>query len=133
MAELSEMQAETIKPPVVEPTGPVGQANRRILDLVCGAQRVALEEAVFATQEWIDRARTETHLLAEFTSKMAGAHSVNNVKTMFEECGQHQIDFIRRDCDRLFNHSRRMVEAVSHLLTRPAADRDPNPTTSDKQ
>ena len=100
---------------------------------ICGAQRVALEEAVFATQEWIDRARTETHLLAEFTSKMAGAHSVNNVKTMFEECGQHQIDFIRRDCDRLFNHSRRMVEAVSHLLTRPAADRDPNPTTSDKQ
>ena len=119
MAELSKTQAAATEPPVVEATGPVGQANRRILDFLYGAQRVALEEAVFATQEWIDRARTETHLLAEFSSKLAGAHSVNNVKTMFEECGQHQIDFIRRDCDRIFKHSRRMVDAVSSLFLRP--------------
>jgi hypothetical protein len=51
---------------------------------LCGVQLVALEEAVFATEEWLDRARTEARLFAEFTSKMAGAHSVNNVKTMFE-------------------------------------------------
>lgn len=122
MAELSETQARVVEPPVVEATGPVGQANKRILDFLSGAQRVALEEAVFATQEWIDRARTETHLLAEFTSKMAGAHSVNNFKTMFEECGQHQIDFIRRDCDRAFKHGRRMVDAVSSLFVRPSKD-----------
>jgi hypothetical protein len=79
-----------------------------------------LEEAVFATQEWLDRARTETHLFAEFSSKMAGAHSVNNVKTMFEECGQHQIDFIRRDCERIFKHSRRMIDAASSLFIRPS-------------
>ena len=120
MAELSEMQAAVVGPPVVEATGPVGQASKRVLDLLYGVQRVALEEAVFATQEWIDRARTEAHLFAEFTSKMAGAHSVNNVKTMFEECGQHQIDFIRRDCDRIFKHSRRMVDAVSSLFGRPS-------------
>ncbi|HLG80040.1 MAG TPA: hypothetical protein VKY22_03425 [Bradyrhizobium sp.] len=117
MAELFEKQAA-----VVEATGPVGQANKRVLNFLYGAQRVALEEAVFATQEWIDRARTETHLLAEFTSKMAGAHSVSNVKTMFEECGQHQIDFIRRDCDRIFTHGRRMIDAVSSLFGRPAED-----------
>ena len=119
MAELSETQARMVEPPIVEATGPVGQANRRMLDFLYGAQRVALEEAAFATQEWIDRARTETHLLAEFSSKLAGAHSVNNVKTMLEECGQHQIDFIRRDCDRIFKHSRRMVDAVSSLFMRP--------------
>jgi hypothetical protein len=122
MAELSEMQAVAVEPPVVEATGPVGQASRRMLDFLYGAQRVALEEAVFATQEWLDRARTETHLLAELTSKMAGAHSVNNVKTMFEECGQHQIDFIRRDCDRVFTHSRRMIDAVSSLFSRPSEE-----------
>jgi hypothetical protein len=122
MAELSEMQAAAVEPPVVEATGPVGQASRRMLDFLYGAQRVALEEAVFATQEWLDRARTETHLLAELTSKMAGAHSVNNVRTMFEECGQHQIDFIRRDCDRVFTHSRRMIDAVSSLFGRPSED-----------
>ncbi len=115
MAELSEKQTT-----VVEATGPVGQANKRVLDFLYGAQRVALEEAAFATQEWIDRARTETHLFAEFTSKMAGAHSVSNVKTMFEECGQHQIDFIRRDCDRIFKHGRRMIDAVSGLFGHPS-------------
>ena len=122
MAELSEMQAAAVEPPVVEATGPVGRANRRMLDFLYGAQRVALEEAVFATQEWLDRARTETHLLAELASKMAGVHSVNTIRTMFEECGQHQIDFIRRDCDRVFTHNRRMIDAVSSLFIRPSDD-----------
>ena len=120
MAELSETQAGAVEPPVVEGTGPVGQASKRTLDFLYGAQRVALEEAVFATQEWIDRARTETHLFAEFSSKLAGAHSVSNIKTMIEECGQHQIDFMRRDCDRIFTHSRRMIDAVSRLFGRPS-------------
>jgi hypothetical protein len=122
MAELSEMQAAGIEPPAVEATGPAARANKGILDFLCGVQRVALEEAIFATEEWLDRARIEAHLFAEFTSKMAGAHSVNNVKTMFEECGQHQIDFIRRDCERIFKHSRRTVDAVSRLFDRLSED-----------
>ncbi len=118
MAELPEMSAAVAEPSVSEPTGPVGQANRRILDFLFGAQRVLFEEIVFAADEWLDRARTETHLFAEFVSKMAGAHSVSNIKTMCEECGQHQIDFIRRDCDRVFKHGQRAVEAVSNLVGR---------------
>jgi hypothetical protein len=114
MAELSEARAAP-EPPAAEPTGPVGQANRRPLDFLFGVQRVLLEESAFAVEEWLDRARTETHLFAELISKMAVAHSVNNLKTMYEECGQHQIDFIRRDCDRVFTHGRRMIEAVSKL------------------
>jgi hypothetical protein len=122
MAQLSEMQVAGAEPAVVEASGAVGRANKRILDFLCGAQRIALEEAVFATEEWLDRARTETHLFAEFTSKMAGAHSVNNMKTMFEECGQHQIDFLRRDCERIFRHSRRLIDTVSSLLDRRSED-----------
>ena len=122
MAQLSEMQASGVVPPAVEATGPVGQANKRVLDFLYGAQRIVLEEAIFATEEWLERARTETHLLGELASKMAGAHSVNNLKTLFEECGQHQIEFIRRDCERVFKHSRRMVDAVSSLLERPSED-----------
>jgi hypothetical protein len=114
MAELFEARAAP-EPPAVERTGSIGQANRRLLDFLFGAQRVLLEESVFAVEEWLDRARTETHLFAELISKLAVAHSVNNLKTMYEECGQHQIDFIRRDCDRVFTHSRRMIEAVSKL------------------
>ncbi len=47
MAELSETQARMVEPPIVEATGPVGQANRRMLDFLYGAQRVALEDAPF--------------------------------------------------------------------------------------
>ena len=77
---------------------------------------------MFAGNEMLDRARTETHLFSEFVSKMAGSHSVKDLKTMGEECGQHQIDFIRRDSERLFKHGERMIETTSKLLAnRPQA------------
>ena len=83
-----------------------------------GAHNIFLEEMVFAGNELLDRTRTETHLYSEFVSKMAGSHSVKDLKTMFEECGQHQIDFIRRDSDRLFKHGERMLETASNLFGR---------------
>ena len=81
-----------------------------------------LEEMIFAGNEILDRVVTETHLFSEFSSKMAGAHSVEGLKTMFQECGQHQVDFVRRDSDRLFKHGERMIEVASGLLSnRPQA------------
>jgi hypothetical protein len=53
---------------------------------------------------------TETHLFDEFLSKMAAAHLVNGLKT-------HQIDFIPRDCERLFKHGNRMIEVTSKLFS----------------
>jgi hypothetical protein len=93
------------------------KANKQALDFMCGAQKVILEETVFAGNEMLDRARTETHLLSEFVTKMAGSHSVKDLKTMWQECGQHQIDFIRRDSERLFKHGQRMIEATSKLFS----------------
>ena len=72
---------------------------------------------MFAGNETLDRARTETHLFSEFVSKMAGSHSVKDLKTMWQDCGQHQIDFIRRDCERLFKHGERMIETTSKLFS----------------
>jgi hypothetical protein len=60
--------------------------------------------------------RTESHLFAEFISKLAGSHSVKDWGTMSRECSQHQLDFIRRDCDRLFRHGERMIETASRLI-----------------
>jgi thymidine kinase len=71
---------------------------------------------VFASNEMLERARTETHLFSEFVSKMAGSHSVKDLKTMCEECGRHQIDFLRRDNERLFKHGERMLETASKLF-----------------
>ncbi len=119
MAELSHLRAGKTEPPIAS-AEQIGKANKHMLDLLFGAQQVLLEEIVFLADEWFDRARTETHLFAEFVSKLASAHSVNNMRTMYEECGQHQIDFIRRDCERLFKHSRRMIDRVSNLIGEPS-------------
>ena len=87
-----------------------------------GAQKVMLEELVFAGNEMLERARTETHLLSEFVSKMAGSHSVKDLKAMLGECAQHQLDFVRRDSERLFRHGERMVETTSKLLSNRPED-----------
>jgi hypothetical protein len=53
-------------------------ASTKAMDFMFGAQRIILEEIVFAGNESLDRARTETHL--------AGSHSVKDLKTMWQEC-----------------------------------------------
>jgi hypothetical protein len=117
MTELSEPVGGRPEQPAVDAVARVADANKKALDFLFGAQRVMLEEMIFVSEELLDRTRTETHLFTELVSKMAGAHSVNNIKTMCEECGQHQIDFIRRDCARLFKHGQRMIETTSNLFS----------------
>lgn len=85
-------------------------------DFMVGAQALMLEELVFAGSEMFDRAVTETHLFNELVSKLAEAHSVRNVQTMVEECGRHQLDFLRRDSDRLLRHGKRTIETASKLV-----------------
>jgi hypothetical protein len=118
MPELSMPDTSTslIEPAAADAATQLTRANRTALEFMLGAQRMMLEEMVFASNEILDRARTETHLLSEFVSKMAGSHSVKDLRTMFEECGQHQIDFVRRDSERLFKRVERMIEATAKVL-----------------
>jgi hypothetical protein len=91
-------------------------ANKQTLHLMLGAQRMMLEEMAFAVDAMLDRVRTETHLWGEFASKLASSHSVRNLNATARECGKHQLEFIRRDCDRLIRHGERLIEATSSLL-----------------
>ena len=52
-----------------------------------------------------------------FSTKMAGAQSVRDIRTMYQECGQHQLDFLRRDTERLFRHGERVIAATSNLIS----------------
>jgi hypothetical protein len=88
------------------------------LQFLFAAQKLFVGELVFAANEAMDRARTETHLFSEFISKLAGSHSVRDLRTMYAECTRHQLDFVRRDCERLFKHGDSMIEATSRLLDR---------------
>ncbi|MGJ4884713.1 hypothetical protein [Bradyrhizobium sp. HKCCYLRH1065] len=94
----------------------VALSNKHALELLVGSQQIVMEEILFASNEVLDRARTETHLLAEFVSKLAGVHSVMGIQAMVQECGRHQIDFVRRDCDRLFKHGQRLIDASVNLM-----------------
>jgi hypothetical protein len=116
MSEFSERGATIVEESVADTATRLTKANKNALEFLMGAQKIVLEESTFVGNEVLDRARTETHLLSEFISKMAGSHSVKDLKTMWEECGQHQIDFIRRDSERLFKHGGRMIEATAKLF-----------------
>ena len=118
MAELSEQGAAIVEQSAADARAQLTRANKSALDFMMGAQKVLLEEIVFAGNELLERTRTETHLFSEFVSKMAGSHSVRDLKTMYEECGRHQIDFIRRDNDRLFRHGERMIETATKLFSK---------------
>jgi len=107
---------DSIEPMAAEAAARLTKANKSALEFTFGAQKLLLEEMVFAGNEFLDRARTETHLLSEFISKMAGSHSVKDWRTMFRECSQHQIDCVRRDSERLFKHGERMRETIANLL-----------------
>jgi hypothetical protein len=90
--------------------------NKQVLHFMLGAQRIMLEEMAFAADAMLDRVRIETHLFAEFAAKLAQSHSVHDLSAMGRECGKHQLEFIRRDCDRLFRHGERVVAATSSLF-----------------
>ena len=116
MLEFYEPGAAIIEDAVASAVARATKANKCALDFTFRAQKAMLEDMIFASNEIFDRIRTETHLLSEFASKIAGSHSVKDLRTMCEECGQHQIDFVRRDSERLFEHGERMIDTTSNLL-----------------
>jgi hypothetical protein len=122
MLEFYEPGAAIIEDSVANAMARATKANKCALDFTFHAQKAMLDDMIFASNEIFDRIRTETHLFSEFASKMAGSHSVKDLQTMREECGQHQIDFVRRDSERLFKHGERMIETTSNLLNFQSQD-----------
>src|SRR5436190_778717 len=66
MLEFYEPGAAIVEQSVADAATRFTKANKHALDFMFGAQRAMLEEIVFAGNEMLDRARTETHLLTEF-------------------------------------------------------------------
>jgi hypothetical protein len=116
MLEVYEPGAAIVEGSVANAVARLTRTNKYALDFAFRAQKAMLEEMIFAGNEILERMRTETHLFSEFSSKMAAAHSVKDLKTMCEECGQHQIDFVRRDSERIFKHGDRMIETATNLF-----------------
>ena len=117
MAELSERAVSDSSQSPANAEAEATKLNQSALEFMFGAQRMMFEELIFFTDEMLERTRTEMHLFTEFVAKMAGAHSIKDVKTMCQECGQHQLDFLHRDSERLFRHGERMIATTSNLIS----------------
>jgi hypothetical protein len=117
--ELSETRIGSSGPAPMPARTSQANGNQQAASFMAGGRKLILEELQFASNEFWERTQTEMHLLSEFVSKVAGVHSVSDFGTMYAECSKHQIDFVRRDFDRVFKHGERMIEATSNLFKRP--------------
>ena len=117
MSELSARAASSSVPEITNAEAEATKLNQSALEFMLGAQKMMFEEMVFLGDQMLERTRTEMHLFTEFLAKMAAAHSVKDIRTMCQECGQHQLDFYRRDSERLFKHGERMIAASSNLIS----------------
>ena len=115
MTEVSARDS-AIGQPAADAAARFSDASNDALHLMMGVQTAMLQEMAFAGHEMFDRAQTEMHLFAEFSSKIASAHSVGDIRTMWAECSRHQLDYIRRDTDRLLRHGEQMIETATKLF-----------------
>ena len=81
MTEISQSGATNGQQSAADAKARVTTTNKNALHLTFGAQRLMLGEILFAANELIDRRRTEMHLFSEFVAKMAGSHSVKDLRT----------------------------------------------------
>ena len=82
MAALSERIASGSPRSTVNGEVEASELNQSALEFTLGAQRIMLEELVFLGDEILERTRTEMQLFTEFVTKMAGAHSVKDVRAL---------------------------------------------------
>jgi hypothetical protein len=115
MTELSLHDAAFAEQLAGDMTTRLTATNQHALEFISRTQRTLFEEMMLTGNETFDRMRIELGLFAEFASKIAEAHSVDNLQTMWEQCSRHQIDFLRRDFERLFRHGERLIEATAKL------------------
>jgi hypothetical protein len=115
MAEFSEQGAATGERLGTDADSQLAKANRYAFSLLADTRNVLLDEMLFTGREFFDRAIAETKIFNEFLSKLAAAHSVKDVGTMYQECTKHQLDFIRRDTERLLKHSERAIDNAVRL------------------
>ena len=99
--------------------------NRRSIDFFVNAQKAVFEELIDASNDALERTGAEFSIANEFASKIAEAHSAEGLKQVYEECGKHQADFIRRDSERAFKHWKRFLDRASKVFLNQPSEKPP--------
>ena len=107
------MSETTQSPPAAEY---LTQSGKQAMSFFSGLRKLIGDEMRSTREEMIDHARSETELFNDLMSKLAQAHSANDLRTAYELCGQHQVDLLQRNSQRLFEHARRSISATSKLF-----------------
>jgi len=113
MFETTQLSSE--RPPSGTP-GIFVEFNKRALHFLFDAQRVVLGEMITASDEILEDVRAEMNLAAEFAAKINEAHSVDNIRTVLKECGQHQMDVFSRESQNVVRRNQRLIAATSQLF-----------------
>jgi hypothetical protein len=116
MTELPQHDVTTESHRAEDAVSQAMSANKYALKFLVGTGTMLLGELLFAGSEFVERAVAETRLFNEFLAKAAEAHSVKGIGTMNIECARHQLEFVRRDTERLFRHGERMIDNAAKLM-----------------
>jgi hypothetical protein len=93
------------------------RSGRQAVDFAFELQKAYLDEMAQASDEALERLRSEIEIGAEFIARMACAHSVHEIATAFSDCGGHRADILRRDSERMLRHGQRICERASKLFS----------------
>ena len=108
-------------------------ANRYAFSILSGMRDVLWDEMMFANKEFVERIAVETTLFNELISKLAEAHSVRDYGAAYRECTQHQLEFMRRDLERVLKHGERAVDNAARLAQTLVSNTAPNPSAEREQ
>jgi hypothetical protein len=116
MTKQSEQSVGTSEQRATDAASQLTKANKYAFSLAADARNVLLDEMLFAGNEFFERATAETKIFSEFLSKLGQAHSIKDLGAMYRECTRHQLDFIRRDTERILKHSERVIDNTAKLV-----------------
>jgi hypothetical protein len=80
-------------------------------------QSTLLEELRDANQNWLARMQSEATLASEFTSKLAGSHSVADTTTACQEWAKQRMELLTEDGKQLMINSQKFMEKTAQVLS----------------
>jgi hypothetical protein len=87
------------------------------VDSMIELQKQALEYATEISQVWTARAQSESKLVADLMTKLAGARSIPDAASAWQECLQRQIQLNTDDTRRLLEQNEKFMRRSTEMFT----------------
>jgi hypothetical protein len=91
------------------------------VDSMIDLQKQALEYAAELNQIWTAQAQSESKLFTDLMTRLAGARSIPDAATAWQECLQRQIQLNAEHTRRLLEQNERFMRVSAEVLTNGGA------------